>query len=288
MKELRTISSNDELGRTERNDWGKTIEDKIIGLCPKPISYDVDSTQPINFTEYSYTEFMGGIMLNTQNLDINCILMRESSQNKSDIDSLSELSNIFTDKYNLNEIKTSSFPKDVCFFVGQNMFDIMSSENISRLAFENDDFCVKLHPLTSEDSARHVAGFVGWDKILDSQLSGVQLLKNCETAYVSTATELCAAAVMLDKKIVNVSNFFNESSGIYYSINSILFNSKEPKTLLNNMVNDKSSGLLFPWMNDIDERINAYFNKTLKLREIYKPLYKTSGLKKTPVNKIGE
>jgi len=272
--------------RSNRNDWAMLIEDIIIEKAPKPISYDVDSTQPVNFTEYSYTEYLGGIMINTQSIDINARGLQLSSEIDSEYDNTENLKKVMKDKYILESINNEEYPKHVCFFAGQNMFDIMSKEIISRLAFENDEFYVKLHPLTDDIQSGNISRIVGWDKIINPKLSGFELLKNCEVAYTSTASELCSAAVIYGKKVVNVSDFFTESIGIYYPINRILtIDGINSKKMLNNMINDKSSGLLFPWMEDIEERIDLYFKRTLELREIYKPLYVKSTLNKTPIDK---
>lgn len=263
--------------RSSRNAWLCDIEPILRDLAPLPISYDVDSTQPTRFSEYSYTEFLGGLYINTQSVEINTRLIREASSVQSAVSHLESIAEM-GDKYELNSKVVGEYPKKVAFMVGHNMFDLVSPEVVARAAFENDDFYVKLHPLTNEEYAARVAAFVGWDRIIPGDLSGVELLSNCEDAYVSTATELCALAVALGKNIHNISSFFNESSGIYYPINSVLFKSEDAKQSLNNILDCHYSGIIFPWTKDPEQKIRNYFDKTLELRETYKQLASPSRL----------
>lgn len=280
----RRMSDNDhELGlvRAKRNNWGKTIEEKIINGSPLPITYDVTCTQPANFSEYTYTELLGGMILRTQSVEINCRIIDEASSIESTINNNNNIEAIYNDKYETTgmDIKYNKYKdKDICFFVGHNLFDLISREIIAREAFENENFYVKLHPLTNDEYAGKIAKDIGWDRIIPKELSAKKLLLGCNKVYVSSATELCIMGVVLDKDISNVSSFFHESKGTYYSINKILckndYSKKEKQQVLNNIINCEFSGVLFPWMNDdeIERRINSFYKKSLELKKKYQPL----------------
>lgn len=257
--------------RAPRNDWAKSIESKIRSACPLPITYDVDSNQSPGFSEFSYTEFLGGVYLNTQSVEINSRLIEAASQLASTRDCITNLCSV-SDKYELEAPDVHEWPKKVGFMVGHNLFDLVSSESLARTAFENRDFYLKPHPLTNDDYAGRIAHLIGWDRMLKTGLSGVDFVRHCEDAYVTTATELCSLAVAHGKRVHNLSNFFNESSGVYYPINRLLFKAQEPQKTLNNIVDCKFSGVLFSWMTDIDERMRAYFDKSLELREAFRPV----------------
>lgn len=280
----RQIKDNDtDLGinRTNRSDWAKSVEGMVRALSPLPISYDVDCTQEARFTEFSYTEFLGGILINAQNVEANCKIRQAACQMDARVDHLARLSAANKDKYVLDNVSAPPVA-DVGFMVGHNMFDLVSVEIISRLAFENRGFMIKLHPLTNMDYASKVASFVGWDRIIPPNVSGMQLLEQCDTAYVSTATELCALAVAKGKQIVNVSNFFNEAGGAYYSINTFLFRSEDPASTLNNLVDCPFSGIIFPWMDDAETRVKAFYAKAMEIRELHSPVSSQNRLKKIP------
>jgi len=279
------FKSGGDLKRSKRNDWGKSIEELIRHFAPFPISYDVDCTQSLNFSEFSYTEILGGMYINTQNTDTNCRIIESASKEKTKIDHIANIKKISADKYDLVSIdKNYDYPKKIGFMVGHNMFDMVSRENVARIAFENDDFKLKLHPLTNQNYAGKIASTIGWNKIIQNDVSGVALLKNAESVYTTTSSELGLMAVAYDKDIHNITAFFNESIGVYYPISKLLFTAERNrrKTILNNIIDCKYSGILFPWMTDVEERINAYYKKALEVREIYKPLSIPSELKKTP------
>jgi len=292
---------NDNLGginRSKRNEWAENIENTIRDLAPYPISYDVDSTQSENFSEFSFTEYLGGVMLNTQSIQINTRLRNLASKEKASKCNLGNLGKLCVDKYELNQIDlpNEEFPKHVGIMTGHNLFDLVSKEILSRQVFEND-FTLKLHPLTNKHYARIMADIVGWNNIIDNKISGMQLIKNCDVAYVHSATELATVAVLFEKEIVNIGNFLNESIGVYYPITSILFREKdiqERKKIINNLIDCNYSGFIFPWMTEeeIVERIKNFFNKSIELKEIYKDIAPKSNLKKIPSNpdgsKIGE
>lgn len=267
--------------RAPRNDWAKSLEPAIRSACPLPITYDVDSTQPAGFSEFSYTEFLGGVYLNTQSVEINARLI-ESASNVAAVDDHIDRLRQTGDKYELESTAVSEWPKKVGFMVGHNIFDIVSSEILARTAFENRDFYLKPHPLTNAEYAGRIAHLIGWDRIIKTELSGVDFVRNCEDAYVTTATELCALAVANGKRVHNLSSFFNESSGAYYPINRLLFKAKAPRETLNNIIDCQFSGVLFPWMTDVPGRMQAYFQKALEAREMYRPVSTPTRLVKIP------
>jgi len=149
---------------------------------------------------------------------------------------------------------------------------MLSFDNIARYAFENEKFVVKLHPIIDDKQLAPLTSVIGWDRIIAGDVSGVALLSRCKTAYVHTGSELATMAVVLGKNIVNISKFSDESIGSYYPMNSILFRSDDKLVELNNMLDCKFSGLIMPWMDDKEERIKAFYDKSLEIRENLKPL----------------
>ena len=123
-----------------------------------------------------------------------------------------------------------------------------------------------------------IARTVGWDRILDKTLSGHQLLLQCDEVYTTSASEMAITATVLGKKVINVSNFFTEGAGTYHAISRVLFRAHQKHSieyaqqLLNNIIHCNYSGLLFNWQQNIDERIDTFYKKSLELRDIYKHL----------------
>lgn len=263
------------------SDFQKEIHDSIKVLSPWPTSYDVDSSQESKFSEFSYTDCLRGFFLNTQSVEMNCRLMQQASNvHCSDFTLLDSLKEIIGDKYVLEPSDTIESNYEIGFMVGQNMFDIVSCELVARLAHEKDNFYLKLHPLTEFEHARKIAFHVGWHRIIRNDVSAYELMKNADIVHTSTASELTLSAVITGKPINNISNFFNESSGVYYSISKLLYTSDDPRQVLNNIINCEFSGLLLPGVKNPIDRIKAYYDKALELRDIYGNLASKSSLVK--------
>ena len=264
--------------RSIRNKWAESIEDMVRDLSPYPISYDVNSTQNTNFSEFAYTEIIGGVWITTQSLEVNCRLIDFASKENSTNDNLVALKDIVSDKYELKIVQDADATlKRVCFLPGHNLLDVASVETISRLAHEEGDVYFKPHPITNDDAIKLIATRVGWNRIIHKDISGFQVLNNCEEVYTSSASEMMITGTVLDKKVFNISNFFNEGSGTYHPISRVIFNSHkkgipEAKQSLNNIIDCEWSGIIFPFHKNVEQRIKAYYKKALELRELYKPL----------------
>lgn len=281
------IANDEELGlKKNTTDFQRRVEKLVVEKSPWPISYDVDSVQPDKFTEFSYTDSLKGVYINTQSIEINCRIIEKASKVEcSDFTVLNALERVIGDKYQLTDtgegIKGSY---QIGFMVGHNMFDIVSNEIVARLAHENDNFYMKLHPITNHDYARKVAHHVGWNRVISNELAAYDLLKGADKVWTSTASELTMAAAILGKKIGNLSNFFNEAGGIYYPISRLLYQSEDPRQTLNNIINCKFSGLIVPGIEDVEQHIKTYFDHALWMRREYGAISSKNNLKKVPIH----
>ncbi len=289
-EEHRRIVDNDKdlpkVRNQDRLKFSKQIEELIRDLSPYPISYDVNSGQSTNFSEFTYTEYLGGIYIKTQSTEINVRLMdnilNENTEDISDFIHCDNIAKNADDKYKLEPASDKNKCKKLGIMIGHNTLPIVSDEQIARLAHENDDFKLKIHPLTNDDAIAKIAGLVGWNKIIKPDVSIMSILNEVDEVHASTATEICSIAVAKDKKVFNISSFFYESSGCYYPINRLLFKSKEPKVVLEKLVSDTRSGIILPWMDDYEQRIKDYFEYALLQRSTYGNLSSKSLLGMAP------
>lgn len=262
--------------RTLRNAWIEDIEESIIDKAPYPITYDVGATQKNNFSEFRYTEYLGGAYISTQSQEINMRLILEASKVKADKNYL-ELIDL-DNKYAQDDIKVEDLPivpKKIAFLTGDNLIDIVSKEKIARLSFYNDNFAVKFHPLTGEKTVEDFAKIIGWNKVIPPKASAKVFIDNAEDIYATTATELAAVAVIKNKNLHDVTDFFFQHMGTYIAINDLLFraeNKDKRYQILNNIIGCPWSGVVMPFQEDWEERTELYFKKALEFREIYKPL----------------
>lgn len=271
-----------DIKRSSRNHWAENLENLVRNSCPFPISYDVSQTQSTAFTEYTYTELAGGMWVTTQSLEVNCRLFELASKTPTDQD-LSEFALSLSDKYNLGTVPDKfAGAKRVCFLPGHNMLDVASVELIARITHEEEDVVFKPHPITNDDAIRLVGRRVGWNRLVPREASGHKMLVDCEEVFTTTASEIAITATALGKKVVNISNFFNEGSGAYHAISRILFRAHKHSVELAmqelaNIVHCEWSGLLFPWQNDINNRLNSFYEKSLELRDMYRVLASPRG-----------
>lgn len=266
--------------RSPRTNWGKSMEEKIIQLSPYPTSYDINAIQSSAFSEFTYTEYLSGMYLKTQSIEINCRIIEEASKIPAREDHLSRVMEKYGDKYISEQIPSEvnyTMPKKVVFLPGSNLLYAVSGENLARVCFEDDDIVVKLHPLTHEAEIREIGSLVyGMNKVITGQYSAEQLMQDATDVYTTTASELASVAVLNDKEIHNVTNFFVEPNLCYYAISRLLF--KEPckekrKEMLNNIIDCDTSGIIFEWMDNLDERISKYYKRSIELKNEYRPSF---------------
>lgn len=262
--------------RSDRNVWAEKQEQLVRELSPYPISYDVNQGQSSNFSEYTYTEFLGGLWICSQSLEINCRIFEDAS-NYTQSREITDLSSIVADKYNMIEEDLGRPIKRVCFLPGHNRLDVCSTEITSRLAFEEEDIWFKPHPITNDEAMRMIGARIGWNRIIPREVSGNMILRNCEELFTTSASEMAISGTILGKKVVNVSNFFNEGSGAYYPISKILFKKhkesvKAAQEALLNIINCPWSGIILPLHSDPEDRIRQHYETSLKYRKAFKPL----------------
>lgn len=288
-----TKTQDEKLGdfakRSSRNTWPETYEPMVRSMSPYPISYDVNQGQGSGFVEYTYTEFLSGIWVCSQSLEINCRLMEDASK-YTESRNITDLSSIVKDKYELITHQYDKPVKRVVFLPGHNLLDICSSEITSRLAFEEEDIWFKPHPITNDDAMKMIGQRLGWNRIIPREISGNMVLKECEEVYTTSASEMSISGTILGKKVFNVSNFFNEGSGAYYSISKILFNKHKQSVeaaqeALLNIINCPWSGIILPLHDDVEDRLKQYYEKSLEYRSIYKPV---AGPKGNPPGKTNK
>lgn len=258
----------------KRGEWAKEMEDLIIEKSPLPIFFDYSVQDFIDFKIFAYTHFFGGIKLATVSMEINTRIAEMASKCKKKSDLLKNLS--LKDKYKSDLVSEGiELPKEICFLPGSNEWDKFSLEKVVEYMFYNPDIFIKYHPLTDSECKKEIENHISSDRIITTDLSADQLIRNATTVYGTTASELISKAVLLEKDIVSISNFFTKSGGTYYPINRILFNEKDKEKRLDKLsriVSCDYSGIILPNTNNIEERIDNFFKKALEIRDQLKPI----------------
>lgn len=269
--------------RSKRNEWAETIEPIIRRESPYPISYDVTayskSMTNLNFSEFAYTELLGGMWVHPQCMDITCRMIQDASRIPSDPIASHYIENILADKYNLNEdLGKWVHVKKVVFMPGHNLLPIASQELISRIMFEHDDVYIKPHPITYDDVIKKFGEQFGWNKIIDKGVSGNTLLAQCTDVYATSCSEMTISGALMGKKVINVSNFMFEGYGVYLPISRLIWKMQPElgieatQYMIHRIFQCPWSGINFPFHQNVEDRVKLYFTQALEYRERYKPL----------------
>lgn len=92
--------------------------------------------------------------------------------------SLDNYKTALMDKYLLGAVPDKwTKARKIVFMPGHNRMDVASVENITRLAFEDEEILIKPHPLTDDGGMAVLGRSLGWNRIIPKDISGFELLK---------------------------------------------------------------------------------------------------------------
>lgn len=261
-----------QIKRTESYDKTKELEELIINTAAFPAATDVFPTQAPFFTEFVYTDMLGGMLLRSASAEINIRVARRKplvipSQENIDL----FLSGI-KDKY---QQKTSNGKvyKKVAFICGTNIFDqAVDTQKLYEAMDTNPDMVIKPHPLTADNLLRNLGGNFGYSRILDKDISANELLQNCETAYTMYTSEIAVVATLAEKNVIDLTNYTARWRGISYTFMDSVKNiqdKKEKRDTILAAILDDCSGFVHPKMSVEEQttRINTYCEAALEERK---------------------
>lgn len=265
---------------TGRREWAVSKEGVVKDILSRKrfgVSWDPTAVQGADFSAYGYTEFMTGMCCYTLSSDINYRVMREAS--KSDIDHalIDHLLSKMTDKYHLHNSGLSA-ALNVVLLPGSNMWSMVNFDTVDRLAGEIPNIVFKPHPLATVENIRQLKIRVGDHRVISAQSSAMSLLHQVEKVWTTTSSELGIYATLLSKPVYDITKWEYVTTGSYAALMRPVFalhhqgKSTEARELLCRMLSSRQNGLLFPIHHDTIERIEAYRQLTLQLRETYAPL----------------
>ena len=261
-------SSNKRIGTLRVSnkylDFLVKVENFLNSESPLPISFDVRPCQIQYFSEYSYSDFGGGIWVRSMNNETNARYLLSLEINQAINLSLLE-------RYSLSDKNINEKYETVCFLAGSNLIDELSFEILDRIIFENPNSFIKPHPLTHDPTIREYALRYGWNKILDKNLSGYSIFSKTERIYTTTNSELFLRSLIEDKFIDTLTKYEFLAKSQYspfFALHKRGYTSNQIKGTINN----ESSGLVFPTQEDWKERLSNYFENSMKFRESLKPV----------------
>lgn len=232
------------------------------------IWYDMGDINTIH--GYTYTDVLNKfIYLRTANYKIVQETLVESVK-KNDV--TEEGNKIFqdlvennSDKYKLRRTREKN--DYVIFFPGGNIYDKIVDENVIEEEVKNGAK-IKLHPITQDVLAAKIKHRFGKNNVIDKNISGHNILDNCEKVASYTNSEMCLIGVIKGKEIKSLGNGGKQFT--YCALYNAIFDrwpefsfsdTDTYQERFKKILSDKTNGLIPVLSDDPQERINLYFNK---------------------------
>ncbi len=279
---LKTINSSKRMGDLKRNDnindFILEVEEVFERLAPLPITYDIRPIQKEYFSEFTYHDVMGGLILSTLNEEVNARVVESSlADTKSPRLLKSQLLTLPQDKYSLSKSDGTEYPKTVIFWQGSNIHGIENQELIHKIMFLDETVMIKPHPITTEEGLRQLANQYGWHRIIDPNLSGFQFLEHCELACTPCNSEIGLIAAIKKIPCIDTTSIFKNRNLSYSPIYRLLEdqNVDHNYTIVASLMNSYTSGWIPPWADNIEERVEMYLERSMEIRSFFRPAYST-------------
>lgn len=264
-----------DLKRSSKEDGLLEIERAFEAAAPLTITYDVKPIQNPYFTEFTYFDFLkDGLYFGSMSAEINARMIEQAVHNGDpDLEIVHRLRDNFKDKYELNQTISSKAATKVVFLPGSNLRHIVDSSKLDRILYDNPEFLIKPHPITTPEGLKDLGLQYGWNRIIDPNESGLMYLLGAEVVVTTANSELSLVANMFDKMWVDVTHTKHLKECSYAPISKMFreLDHKYNNRVMASIFNSKQSGVMFSWQQDIDERIESYIDSVMNLREFFKP-----------------
>lgn len=230
------------IGHNKRHDLPglKDLETIIDQETPLAVTCDVKTIQPPYFTEFKYLDILGGVLLGTLSAEIN-YRVRAASLNDN-VDSVFPIGSVM-DKYQLTP--TQKTYRKIIFLPGSNSLNLIDQFLLQRL-LEDDEWMIKPHPVTNQEMLRDIGSLYGYHRILDTKISGIQLLEGCAEIATCSTSELYLLARLLGKPVSNITRYDNSWLTAYGEMVHYLDNTDDDIRKITNMLLSPLSGYLRP------------------------------------------
>ena len=276
MKPLKSIrlsqdaSNPDRIGDNQRNKQLAPINDIesiITSKCPLTITCDVRPIHPPYFTEYVYHDVLNGIGLTTMSAEITCRMsLKASSINTTTRFPIGEC----MDKYTL--IGTCERYRKVIFLPGSNSLHLIDQSSLQKLMMEDDEWVIKLHPITNESMIRDLASIYGYHRLIDRRISGMELLEHAEQIASTAASELYILAKLLGKPVIDLTRYDKAWLCSYYYLVQLCDGSDQDAIRINNaLMSDLSGHLRYSYTKQKNTDLaENYYQASMEEREKFR------------------
>ena len=256
------------------------LEELVRKHAPLAASYDVGRTQPMYFSEFTYTELLGNaLFVCPQNSEMATKIVHAAARtplvgmSAADVAKTILNQSAFQDKY-IDLQAGNVSPIAVAVLPGSNSLWKMVDENALRRALHEDpELMLKPHPVTTVEDIRKLKIIAGLHRLLEPSWSGFALTMNATRVYSTATSELAIYAYLHGKPVYNIGAFNNEYVGAYYPLFSLAtttpVRNQDPALLA--ALSNPLSGVFFKNDPNLEENIKRYFANAMNMRELYRP-----------------
>lgn len=259
----------------------KPVEDLIKKHSPLIASYDVGRTQPLYYSEFTYTEFLGNaVYVCPQSSEAAAQIVKRVYNTTAKIDDPKALATTILnqsgaqDKY--IDLTTTGIPayQSVILLPGSNiLWKLVDEDMLRRVLHEDRAAVIKPHPITSTEDLRKLKLIAGLHRIIEPGVSGYTVMRNASRVYATSSTELAIYAYLMGKPVYNVGKFLAEYQGAYNAFFSLAtttpVRAQDPGLL--GVLSNPLSGVFFKTDPNLETNIIAYFSAAMELREMFVP-----------------
>jgi hypothetical protein len=263
-----SYKNEDRIGDLEVKDdyleFQLKVEDFIESHSLLPVTFDVAQCQPPFFSEYTYTDYAGGVWIKSLSAEFNSrYLMTLPKDNTGQL--------IFREKYELSRFRDDKDLEEkdnrtIIFLAGTNLFNQICWELVDRIIYFNDKALIKPHPLTNDEGLKKVGNRYGWHHLIGVQESGYYWFEKASKVYATSNSELFVRAMLTDKYADCINYLEKIPKSSYFSffiLNKEGYKANEIKSV----ILDEASGIVFPHQADWKERLLKYFEKSFEFRK---------------------
>ena len=258
--------------RSKASESSIHVEDIYLKHATLPCTFDVSPIQKPYFDEFTYHDVFGGIFGGTMNEEVNARIV-ESSIKNVEPDFTKKLVNSLNDKYNLNSKLSESNCKKIIFFPGSNLLHVVNLDLVDKIVYDDDSVRIKPHPIMTQDGLRQLGIRYGYWRLIPPSESGIDYLRQADFVWGTMNSEIGLIAAALKKPYVDVSKLVYMQKLTYATIHRLFKNNdvEYNHEIITKVLTSKSSGLLMPWHDDLDQRAKEFFKSAMEIREVFKP-----------------
>lgn len=242
------------------------------GVPPKG---DQSATVFVDKGGISYHDLMGGMLVSTRNAENNCRNMDHTIHHywNSAAPDLDILIQNLHDKYELNTQCSVQVDK-VIFLPGSNILNTVDHDKVHEILVDNPTAMVKPHPIQNQKGMDFlIERYPG--RVIPKEESGLAYLYNATTVWSTFNSEISLLSAILQKPWGNVT-LWRYVFGMPYSCIIRHFKYKDVPhnfQVMSSVIASPTSGLVFPWQTDWQQRIDLYFERIMSPRWIPGLLY---------------